>query len=209
MLKIDERLIEKEEQYIRYSLSYPVIDLNNKFVEYINEDMYYSILSFKDVVRDILEDEELDIVVDLLSDFDVTFNDNNIVSIPIEFSQFIGTNNISYINAYNYDINLEKEIKLSDVFNKKLDYRDILSEAIRLKIISNYSECEEKLVYLPDYIWIDDEQTFYIEEDGLTLCFSGYELGILSCDIIEFKIRYENTIEYLSDYFIRRVLLKE
>ena len=209
MLKIDRRLIEKEDEYLKYSLNYPVIDLNNKFVEYINEDMYYSILSFKDVVKDILEDEELDIVVDLLSDFDITFNDNNIVSIAIEFSQFIGSNNIGYINTYNYDINLEKEIKLSDVFNKKIDYREILSESIILKIISNYSGKEENLIYLPDYIWIDDEQAFYIEEDGLTLCFSGYELGILSSKIFELKIKYENAMECLSDYFIRRVLLKE
>ena len=104
MLKIDTRLIEKEDEYLKYSLNYPVIDLNNKFVEYVNEDMYYSILTFKDVIREILEDEEVNTVVDLLSDFDITYNENDIVSIAIEYSQFIGTNHISYINTYNYDI---------------------------------------------------------------------------------------------------------
>ena len=206
MLKIDERLIEKEDQYIRYSLSYPVIDLNNKFVEYVNEDMYYSILSFKDVIREILEDEEVNIVVYLLSDFDITYNENDIVSIVIEYSQFIGTNHISYINTYNYDISLEKEIKISDVFNKKTNYKEVLSESIRLQMISTYQEDDENFVYLPDYIWIDDEQPFYIDENGLSLCFSGYELGISSSEIFEIKISYNEAIEYLSDYFINRIL---
>ena len=88
MLKIDTKLIEKEDEYLKYSLNYPVIDLNNKFVEYVNEDMYYSILTFKDVIREILEDEEVNTVVDLLSDFDITYNENDIVSIAMFFCIF-------------------------------------------------------------------------------------------------------------------------
>ena len=73
-------------------------------------------------------------------------------------------------------------------------------------MISTYQEDDENFVYLPDYIWIDDEQPFYIDENGLSLCFSGYELGISSFEIFEIKISYNEAIEYLSDYFINRIL---
>ena len=41
---------------------------------------------------------------------------------------------ISYINSYNYDINLEKEIDIKDVFNSYIDYMEIIAKKIDNKI---------------------------------------------------------------------------
>ena len=126
MLIIENRIIEKEEKSVRYTLNYPVIKLLNKennFINFINKKIYEDVLCFKEVVQQILSEDESNILINLLTEYTVTFNENNIISIPIEFNQFIGLYNISYINSYNYDFNLEKEIKLKDIFDKGIDYK--------------------------------------------------------------------------------------
>lgn len=213
MLIIENRLIEKEEKSVRYILNYPIIKLlnrENNFINFINKKIYEDVLCFKEVVQQILSEDESNILINLLTEYTVTFNENNIISIPIEFNQFIGLYNISYINSYNYDFNLEKEIKLKDIFDKGIDYKKFLTDTIKLQL-SRKLECYEKeiedeLINLIYSIKIYEDQPFYLENEGLVICFSSYEMGNSITNILEFKVMYEDAIDYFSDYFISEVL---
>ena len=214
MLIIEDRIIEKEEKSVRYILNYPIIKLSNKendFMNFINKKIYEDVLCFKEVVQQVLSEEESDTLINLLTEYTVTFNENNIISIPIEFNQFIGLYNISYINSYNYDFNLEKEIKLKDIFDELIDYKKFLNNIIKLQLSMKLEDCdkeiEEDLINLIYSIEIYEDQAFYLESDGLIICFSSYEMGNSITNILEFKIMYEDAIDYFSDYFISEVLL--
>ena len=207
MLIIENRIIEKEEKSVRYTLNYPVIKLLNKennFINFINKKC------FKEVVQQILSEDESNILINLLTEYTVTFNENNIISIPIEFNQFIGLYNISYINSYNYDFNLEKEIKLKDIFDKGIDYKKFLTDTIKLQLSKTLECCEkeieDELINLIYSIKIYEDQPFYLENEGLVICFSSYEMGNSITNILEFKVMYEDAIDYFSDYFISEVL---
>lgn len=213
MLIIENRLIEKEEKSVRYILNYPIIKLlnrENNFINFINKKIYEDVLCFKEVVQQILSEDESNILINLLTEYTVTFNENNIISIPIEFNQFIGLYNISYINSYNYDFNLEKEIKLKDIFDKGIDYKKFLTDTIKLQLSRKLECCEkeieDELINLIYSIGIYEDQPFYLESDGLVICFSSYEMGNSITNILEFKVMYEDAIDYFSDYFISEVL---
>lgn len=213
MLIIENRIIEKEEKSVRYILNYPIIKLLNKennFINFINKKIYEDVLCFKEVVQQILSEDESNILINLLTEYTVTFNENNIISIPIEFNQFIGLYNISYINSYNYDFNLEKEIKLKDIFDKVIDYKKFLTDTIKLQLSRKLECCEkeieDELINLIYSIEIYEDQPFYLESDGLVICFSSYEMGNSITNILEFKVMYEDAIDYFSDYFISEVL---
>lgn len=213
MLIIENRLIKKEEKSVRYILNYPIIKLlnrENNFMNFINKRIYEDVLCFKEVVQQILSEDESNILTNLLTEYTVTFNENNIISIPIEFNQFIGLYNISYINSYNYDFNLEKEIKLKDIFDKVIDYKKFLTNTIRLQLSGRLEYCEkeieDELINLIHSIEIYEDQPFYLESDGLVICFSSYEMGNSITNILEFKIMYEDAIDYFSEYFISEVL---
>ena len=213
MLIIENRIIEKEEKSVRYTLNYPVIKLLNKennFINFINKKIYEDVLCFKEVVQQILSEDESNILINLLTEYTVTFNENNIISIPIEFNQFIGLYNISYINSYNYDFNLEKEIKLKDIFDKGIDYKKFLTDTIKLQLSKTLECCEkeieDELINLIYSIKIYEDQPFYLENEGLVICFSSYEMGNSITNILEFKVMYEDAIDYFSDYFISEVL---
>ena len=213
MLIIENGIIEKEEKSVRYVLNYPIIKLLNKennFMNFINKRIYEDVLCFKEVVQQILSEDESNILTNLLTEYTVTFNENNIISIPIEFNQFIGLYNISYINSYNYDFNLEKEIKLKDIFDKVMDYKKFLTNTIRLQLSGRLEYCEkeieDEIINLIHSIEIYEDQPFYLESDGLVICFSSYEMGNSITNILEFKIMYEDAIDYFSEYFISEVL---
>lgn len=213
MLIIENRIIEREEKSVRYILNYPIIKLLNKennFINFINKKIYEDVLCFKEVVQQILSEDESNILINLLTEYTVTFNENNIISIPIEFNQFIGLYNISYINSYNYDFNLEKEIKLKDIFDKVIDYKKFLTDTIKLQLSRKLECCEkeieDELINLIYSIEIYEDQPFYLESDGLVICFSSYEMGNSITNILEFKVMYEDAIDYFSDYFISEVL---
>lgn len=213
MLIIENRIIEKEEKSVRYTLNYPIIKLlnrENNFINFINKKIYEDVLCFKEVVQQILSEDESNILINLLTEYTVTFNENNIISIPIEFNQFIGLYNISYINSYNYDFNLEKEIKLKDIFDKGIDYKKFLTDTIKLQLSRKLECCEkeieDELINLIYSIKIYEDQPFYLENEGLVICFSSYEMGNSITNILEFKVMYEDAIDYFSDYFISEVL---
>ncbi len=195
-------------------MNYPVVKLLNKennFINFINKKIYEDVLCFKEVVQQILsEDCNSNILINLLTEYTVTFNENNIISIPIEFNQFIGLYNISYINSYNYDFNLEKEIKLKDIFDKGIDYKKFLTDTIKLQLSKTLECCEkeieDELINLIYSIKIYEDQPFYLENEGLVICFSSYEMGNSITNILEFKVMYEDAIDYFSDYFISEVL---
>lgn len=215
MLIIERKQVEHKENKIRYVLQYPVIrysSQSNQFIKYINKRIYEDIICFEEVSKDIYEEDNQN-AVNLLSEYTVMLNEKNIISILIEFNQFIGLNNINYINTYNYDLNLEKEIKLVDIFDKDINYKDIICEHIKTQLRelledNSYENILDKdeIISIIDNIEIYSDQLFYIFEDGIIICFSKYEMGNMEETVLEFKIKYEDIIEHLSEYFIESLL---
>ncbi|WP_164488943.1 DUF3298 and DUF4163 domain-containing protein [Romboutsia sp. Marseille-P6047] len=215
MFIIEDRLLDKSEDQVKCLLNYPVIKLinnENGFVEYINRKIYEDVLCFKDVVEQILKEEDINSVVNLMTEYTISFNKNNIISIPIEFSQFIELYNINYINSYNYDFNEEKEIKLRDIFDELIDYKTFIGNMVKIQLAMMLDNNEEigisnyDLINMIYNIEIYEDQAFYLEEDGLVICLSSYEMGSNIRKILEFKIMYEDAKYYFSDYFLRGVI---
>lgn len=195
-------------------LNYPVINKTNNYINYINTKIQEDVICFKEVIKEILIEEKSNIPLNLKSTYKITFNKNNIISIPMEFTQFIEQYNINYINTYNYDFNLEKEIKIKDIFNEILDYKTFLSNLIKIQITlmledsSNKQDINEyDLINMIFNLEIYEDQAFYLEDDGLVICISSYEMGSGSNNVLEFKIMYEDAIDYFSEYFLREILL--
>lgn len=195
-------------------LNYPVINKTNNYINYINTKIQEDVICFKEVIKEILIEEKSNIPLNLKSTYKITFNKNNIISIPMEFTQFIEQYNINYINTYNYDFNLEKEIKIKDIFNEILDYKTFLSNLIKIQMTlmledsSNKQDINEyDLINMIFNLEIYEDQAFYLEDDGLVICLSSYEMGSGSNNVLEFKIMYEDAIDYFSEYFLREILL--
>ena len=211
MLSIETSKIEKKDNLFVYNLNYPIIksDDENNIINHINNRIYEDIIAFKSVVEDIM-DVNNNQQSFISTNYYIKYNNNGIISIPIEFTQVDGLYNISYINSYNYDINLEKEINIKDLFKSEVDYMKIITKKIdsKIKELSRNLSLDEYIIvldYLKDIIFTDDP-AFYISKDGIVVCFSSYELDQNIKDISTFKISFIEDINYLSKYIIERVI---
>lgn len=211
MVSIQTSSIEKKDNLSVYNLNYPIIKSDNEknIINHINQRIYEDIIAFKSSIEDIAYSKNNSLSC-ISTDYYITYNNNGIISIPIEFSQLDGLYNISYINSYNYDINLEKEIDIKDVFNSEIDYMEIIAKKIDNKIKELSRELSiDKYIMVLDYlkdIIFSDNPTFYISKDGIVICFSSYELDPSISDLSTFKISFEEDRSYLSNYIIEKII---
>lgn len=210
MLSIDKNVIDESTSLVKCNLSYPIINeesIYSNIINLINNVVYEDIITFKDVVSDELNINIFTLtenILHVITEYRVTLNKNNIISIPIEFSQLLGLYDITYINCYNYDLDKSKKIKLSDLFNGDKDYIKIINDKLYRKfqyVIKRYSpEVIEK-----NFQGICNEQNFYIEKYGIVFCFSSYEISKNISHIVEFKLLFSECEEILSEYTINNI----
>ena len=127
MISIETINIEQKDNLAIYNLNYPILKnlkCKDNIVDYINEVIYQDIICFKDVVKDDIDNFRINrnYLSYINTEYRVDFNRNDIISITLEFSQLSGLYNITYVNSYNYSINLGRQIKLKYIYNKNVDY---------------------------------------------------------------------------------------
>ncbi len=217
MVNIVNQLIEDKVRNIRFFLNYPKMEIDSedeevqKFLNTVNSIIKNDVKTFKEVVFTTFSDEEVCLgCINAISEFQKAFNKNNIISIPIEFSQIIGLTDISYISNYNYDFNLRKRITLDDIFRKDVEFERIIQSYIMeevYEILEKYSGHLTCDIYdlMEETIYICDDPVFYFNETDLVICISSFELTSRMCNLIEFPICFKNIKNMLSDYAIENI----
>lgn len=213
MLSIDRQIIEENNNLVRCSLNYPVIkeqECEGNIIQIINQLIYEDIISFKDASNDECNNSICSVssyILNAISEYRITFNKNHIISIPIEFSQLRGLYDITYINSYNYDIALGKRITLSDIFDNETSYIELINKKLLNEINNALND------YRYDYYdgevdeikFIYDTEAFYIEGNGIVICFSSYEVSKDISYFIEIKLLFSDYKDYLSRYTIDNI----
>lgn len=184
---------------------YPKNPLDDTIILKINEEIKQDILCFKELIE-----TEDDIINYSHTDYKVTLKKKQIISIVAIFEELSGTQEISYINTYNYDLFKNKKLELKDIFKPDSEYLDIISVDIQSQIkqiVDNIKSIYTELSFEDDndFIQIDEDQAFYIESDRIVICFSSYELGHKFPKPIEVSILFCNYEDYLTDYTIKEI----
>ncbi|MEG0856255.1 MAG: hypothetical protein RSG52_07235 [Terrisporobacter sp.] len=221
MVIIARELLQYDKDNTNYYINFPklYIDrekdlLKKEMIEKINKDIFEDILIFMELIEETHWDiNEKGILMNSLTEFKEGFNFHNVISIAIEYSQIRDFMDISYIKAYNYDLDLKKEILLQDLFKDEVDFSEILRSHIKEQLkkilsdiyISQSFDLHESIV---DNICIDSESIFYFSEDHLVLPFSSFEIDSEIMNLIEFKIAFNSIYPYLSKYAVKKVVHK-
>lgn len=188
MLKIKNHQIDIENKNLICSIEYPAIQNqpNNKLISHINQKIYEDIITFKEAQISEYLENKYNLLIFI--DYEITINKNDLISIPIVFSESTKYNRlISYINTYNYDININKKIELKDIFKPNFDYKAYINNII------------ERQTNTP-FKGILADQTFYITPQNIVICYSSYELDNQCSGIEEFEIEFIQIENYISEY---------
>ena len=217
MVNITNKLVDKKINNIRFFLNYPEIEVETqseeveKFTSFVNEFIKNDVSIFEEVVISSLGEELIVGNINVISEFQRAFNKNNIISIPVEFSQIIGLTDISHISSYNYDFNNMEKITLDTLFKEEVDFERIIQNYIMeeiYEILEKYRGYVGYDIYelISESIYICEDPVFYFNDRNLVICISSFELTSKVCNLIEFSICFKKIKNILSDYALQYIV---
>lgn len=214
----------KDAEFFIYNIRYPIlvpfasyfggILYNPMIIDKINKTIYNNIMSFKNELKkqakeygkeyaNVLSKSKEDYVkyqYEAYVGYKVTYNKNNVMSIPIKKYEFTGgAHGMTYLDSYNYNLNTGYKLKLSDLFIKNIDYKNIVNSFIKDSISKDpekYFEGDE------GFKGISDNQQFYIENDGVVVYFNLYDIAPYYVGIPKFKLSFKDFRQYFNHKYI-------
>jgi hypothetical protein len=199
---VSEKAIKRNNEAIDVNLKIPVVNgIKNKSIENEINNMFY-----KDAVNfaNPLEKEAKKYLADTKKDKNLHFNKysayttykskynkNNILSIPVRYSQYTGgANGLEVQRGYTFNLKNGKLLSLSDLFDKSFDYKKVISTSVLNQMKAN------KDMYFPDAITgfkeINGTQPYYLEDGYLVIFYGPFEIAPHSSGIPEFKIPFSS-----------------
>lgn len=207
---IEEKQILKDEEFFKSFMKYPFLnidkeivikeDYDSSFLEDINESIYSYINDFEKEIYLMASSYEKDYEkykkenpnvikykFESFSDYNVTYNQDNYLSIPIFTYSFTGgAHGISYLKSFNYDLLNKKEIKINDLFKEDVDYKTVIKNFIKKEMVKNPNS-----YFLDSEININENQEFYLDKDGVVIYFQVYDIAPYYMGIVEFKMKFD------------------
>lgn len=125
---------------------------------------------------------------ELESKFEVTYNKNKFLSIPIRTYYYTGgAHGLTMQYGYNFDLKEAREVLIKDLFKHNIDYKAIINKEIREQIDLNKDEYYENI----DFKSIEEDVGFYIDDNYLVIFYQQYEIAPYSSGIREFKVNLD------------------
>lgn len=124
---------------------------------------------------------------DLSSDYSVSYNQNDILSITATIYNYTGgAHGMTEQISYNIDLKTGKLITLKDIFKSDSNYIKLINKEISKQIKANPDDffTEDDLGFKT----IAADQPFYFNKGGITVYFQLYEIAPYAGGIKEFKI---------------------
>lgn len=134
------------------------------------------------------------------TDFNANYNDNNLLSISVNYCHYTGGARENYEKTTkNININTGEEITLRDLFKDESKYKDVINKEIKTQIQDAAQQMKKDIeqsggIYKEEYAnhknfkSISDAQSFYITPGNIVIYFPLYEIGTYDDGIPEFKI---------------------
>ena len=127
-------------------------------------------------------------------------NEGDLLSIYMLYYTYTGgAHGSSYGVSYNIDLKTGDIMKLKDLFKDGYDYKKTIDEKVKAQVDSNGREIiargvregeKAEDIYTPykGFVGISDNQTFYLKDDRLFICFGSYEIASYAAGMPEFEI---------------------
>lgn len=120
--------------------------------------------------------------------FELHYMSDKVLSFSLIFYSYtLGAHGFTERVSYNFDLKIGTEITLQDLFQDYDQYIDLINQEIKKQITT------EKELYFnegQDFQSIQDNQTFYIQYDGIVVYFGLYEIAPYAEGIRYFKIPF-------------------
>ncbi len=199
-INIINRIEKSESMTIKTTLQYPEIDgledknVQNKINSIFKKAASDAQIQGMDTLSEIIPDPDVKIrQFEVYFNYHIKYNQNGLFSITFENYRYTGGAHGSTIkDAYTFNLKDGTQYKLSDMFKDKVDYVSLISNFVKKQI--NKRDIHTTAPFLK----IDDEQEFYIDNNGIKVYFQQYAIGAYALGILEFGADYDDVRDVLN-----------
>jgi hypothetical protein len=201
-VQISEKNIKRNNEAIDINLKIPVVSgVKDKAIENkINNMFYKDAVNFanplekdaKKYLADTKKNKNLHFnKYSAYTTYKTKYNKNNILSIPVRYAQYTGgANGLEVQRGYTFNLNNGKLLSLSDLFDKRFNYKKVISDEVLKQMKAN------KAIYFPEAIsgfkQINGTQPYYLEDGNLVVFYGPFEIAPHYVGIPEFKIPFSS-----------------
>lgn len=207
---IETKRIEAREEYIIEHLRIPVFkNMENKDIQKkINNSIESDILEFKKQMEEAAkeayerakrEGREFEPYV-ISTIYELTYNEDDIVSISIIYHEYINKANYYIRTAYNYNIESGKSLSIGDIFKESVDYISILNKAVRNYIQRNPQSFAPDA--LEEFEGIKIDQPFFLENKSIAMFFGFHQIAPRAAEIPIIKVPFSDLARYVKPEFL-------
>lgn len=196
-INISEMVIKEDSEALQVDLTIPVIQglMNKKIEKQINQTIQDNILNFKYQIQNesvtvSQEGKSKDLgIYKYIAEvhYLVHYQSAELLSLSIIYYGYTGgAHGYTIQESYNFNLKNGVRIALLDILKGNKDYFEIINQEIKRQILLDPE------TYFDDAInhSINEEQPFYIVEDGIVIYFGLYEIAPYSSGIRYFKIPF-------------------
>lgn len=199
--------INHKKKYIEETIKIPIVNgiKNETIQKHINNSIESDIMEFANQMDQAaneygIESEKKGIkpipyVAD--TNYVITYNKNNILSISIFYYQYINGQRSYIKTSYNFDLTTGKPLGLGDLFKPGVAYTHLINEEIKKQLSMN------KNLYMPNaaenFKGIQPGQPFYLEDGNIVFYFGFNEIAPNISEIPIIKIPFSNFKNKIKD----------
>ena len=122
------------------------------------------------------------------SQYDLHFLNERFMSLTMNYYQFTGgAHGLTVKTAYNIDLSTGKNLELRSIFSDDYDYSSVILKEVNMQM----KKAEEGTFFSDSIERIENEQNFYLTEEGIVMFFQQYEIGPYCIGIPEFFISFD------------------
>lgn len=197
-IEIKGTTMEEKNEYFEMNLNIPIINgIKNKDKEKnLNEEFKSKSLDFANGIKTMAEEDFKESkkqgyevkIYEAVVNFNVQYIGEDYISLLVDsYSYTGGAHGITLRQSYNIDKNTGDIITLKSIFKDGYDYKKIIDEMITKEIN------KDKDNYFPeDFKGINDNQEFFINNEGIVIYFQLYEIAPYVTGFPEFKVSFKD-----------------
>jgi rubrerythrin len=202
--------VKAKDELIEIDLRIPVISgiPNRNIQRLINENIENDVMEFKRQMEAASKEgsEEAKaqgkpfIPYIASTNYAVTYDKNNILSISILYHEYVGGRNVFIRSSYNYDIKTGTSLGLRELFKPGVPYRELINTEVRRQIQASPD------IYPPgaaqNFKGIAADQPYYLEGDNIVVYFGFNQLAPTISEIPVIRIpiaKFKNQLR--PEYF--------
>lgn len=192
-LIIENAMVEHSNECIQVLLKYPMVKIvDNKKIENIINDKIQNYIKKIETLAQKIENSANNSEESLISpyycatDYIVTYNDNNILSITMVYADYTGGSNGMYTNeSFNFDLITGNILSLNNLL--KENSVEEMFKLINQNIVGGFNNSD---ILLFDFKGVNENTKYYLGNTYIEIYFNLYEYASYSAGIPSFKIPY-------------------